>query len=404
MSKVLIMLTGARVWSQNDGTQRPTGFWGEEFTVPHELLTEAGVQLTLATPGGAVPVVDELSLSAESNNGDADAAARFRSYLDRVSGFLGNPSRLEDIDPAEYDAVLVPGGHGPMQDLAVNADAGRILAAMLPDGGKTVAALCHGQAAFLSAGDADGKWIFTGRRMTSFTDEEEHVTGLDANAPWLLESRLRAGGAEVTGGPAWRSHVVVDGNLITGQNPASGAAVARKLIEALGARKTATEAATGTATGTGTPQDAVPKGTAPAGAAPRSVEEANKAIVRQAYELAAANDLEALFEVRAADYRLTLPDGHPVPGTWTGRDADAARERIFAALGADGVTTRELVADGPHRVIALVEPTGLDGAGDRWSMLLAELFRIEDGKITEIEPFWWDIVELNRIADSRIRH
>lgn len=239
MSKVLIVLTGARVWSQNDGSQRPTGFWGEEFAVPHQLLTEAGVELTLATPGGAVPVVDELSLSVESNNGDADAAARFRSYLEQVHEFLENPLRLEDIDPAVYDAVLIPGGHGPMQDLAVNAESGRILAAMLPDGSKTVAALCHGQAAFLSAGDAEGKWLFTGRKMTSFTDEEEHITGLDANAPWLLESRLRAGGAEVTGGPAWQSHVVVDGNLITGQNPASGAAVAKKLLAALGVEKAA---------------------------------------------------------------------------------------------------------------------------------------------------------------------
>src|SRR6201994_1775710 len=92
----------------------------------------------------------------------------------------------------------------------------------------------------------------------------------------------------------------------------------------------------------------------------RVVEEANKAIVRRAYELAAANDLEALFEVRAADYRLTLPDGHPVPGSWTGLDSNAARERIFAAIGADGITAHELVADGPHRVIAIVEPTGLD--------------------------------------------
>ncbi|MGW2715557.1 DJ-1/PfpI family protein, partial [Streptomyces sp. NPDC001356] len=156
MPKVLIMLTGASVWSQNDGTQRPTGFWGEEFVVPHQLLSEAGVELTVATPGGVVPVVDELSLSPGANNGDAEAAARFRSYLEQVSDFLENPLRLEDIDPSEDDAVLVPGGHGPMQDLAVNAESGRILAAMLPDDSKTVAALCHGQASFLSTGDAEG--------------------------------------------------------------------------------------------------------------------------------------------------------------------------------------------------------------------------------------------------------
>lgn len=233
MSKVLIVLTGARVWSQKDGTQRPTGFWAEEFAVPHKLLTEAGIDLTIATPGGVVPVPDQVSLSARANGGDQAKADEFRTYLEKVQPILDAPERLEDQDPADYDAILIPGGHGPMQDLAVNPYIGSLLATMLPDETKIVASLCHGPASFMSAGDEDGQWLFKGRKMTAFTNEEEHSTGLDANAPWLLEHRLRAGGAEVTGGPAWQSHVVVDGNLITGQNPASGEAVAKALIEKL---------------------------------------------------------------------------------------------------------------------------------------------------------------------------
>ena len=133
MAMVLIALTGARVWNQKDGTQRPTGFWAEEFAVPHEVLSNAGEDITVATPGGVVPVPDQFSLSAQANNGDAEKAERFRAYLEKVQHLLDTPQRLEDIDPGAFDVVLVPGGHGPMQDLAVNADIARIHATMLPD-------------------------------------------------------------------------------------------------------------------------------------------------------------------------------------------------------------------------------------------------------------------------------
>ncbi len=174
-----------------------------------------------------------MSLSARANGGDQAKADAFRAYLEEVQPILDAPQRLEDQNPADYDAILIPGGHGPMQDLAVNADIGRLLAAMLPDERKIVASLCHGPASFMAAGDEHSGWLFKGRKMTAFTDAEEHATGLDANAPWLLERRLRAGGAEVHGGPAWQPNVVVDGNLVTGQNPASGERVAEILIEKL---------------------------------------------------------------------------------------------------------------------------------------------------------------------------
>ena len=226
MSSVLVVLSGARVWSLKDGTQHPTGFWADEFVAPYRLLLEAGHDVTIATPGARVPVVDQASL------GD-DSGPELRAYLESVKDKLESPARLEDVDPAAYDAVFIPGGHGPMQDLAVNPDIARILAAMLPDTSKVVASLCHGPAAFLAAGDAEGNWLFKGRKLTAFTDDEEKQAGLADKAPWLLEDRLRAGGADFESGTAWTSHVVVDGNLITAQNPASAEAAGQALLSLL---------------------------------------------------------------------------------------------------------------------------------------------------------------------------
>lgn len=162
--------------------------------------------------------------------------AGLRAYLEETKDVLASPARLEDIDPDDYDAVLVPGGHGPMQDLAVNPDVGRVLAAMLHDPSKVVASLCHGPASFMAAGNPDGSWLFKGRRLTAFTDDEEQQVGLAANAPWLLEERLRGAGAQFEAGPAWAPYVVVDGNLVTGQNPASGEAAANALLKELAER------------------------------------------------------------------------------------------------------------------------------------------------------------------------
>lgn len=236
MPSLLVILTGATSWSQKNGSQRPTGFWAEEFAEPHRAFTEAGVELTLATPGGRPAVVDEVSLSAQANGGDAQKAAELAAYLAGVRDLLDAPVPLRDVDPAAYDGVFIPGGHGPMQDLAVDQDVARVLRALLPDPSKVVAGLCHGQAAFLPAGDDEGQWLFRGRRLTSFTDEEEELVGLAANAPWLLGDRLRLAGARYESGPAFAPFVVVDGNLVTGQNPASAGEAAGAVLAELTAR------------------------------------------------------------------------------------------------------------------------------------------------------------------------
>ena len=144
-------------------------------------------------------------------------------------------SSLTGAELAEFDAVFAPGGHGPMVDLADNPDAGRLLVA-LQRKRAPIAALCHGPAVLLSAPErADGQWLFDGYRMTSFTDEEEDQTeaGL-LGMEWLLDVALKNAGAVFDDGPsAWISHVVVDRNLITGQNPGSTEATADAVIKKL---------------------------------------------------------------------------------------------------------------------------------------------------------------------------
>ena len=144
-------------------------------------------------------------------------------------------SSLSDAQLSEFDAVFAPGGHGPMVDLAGNPDVGRLLVA-LQARRAAIAALCHGPAILLSAPErADGLWLFDGYRMTSFTDEEEDQTeaGL-AGMAWLLDVALKNAGAVFDDGPsAWISHVVVDRNVITGQNPGSTEATADAVIKVL---------------------------------------------------------------------------------------------------------------------------------------------------------------------------
>ncbi len=236
MSSVLMVLTGAKVWTMKDGTAHSTGFWAEEFIVPHQKFTAAGLKVTVATPGGVTPVVDELSLSLGYNGNDAGKVASQQAYLEQQGGLLGATARLEDVRPTSFDVVFIVGGHGPMQDLAVDPSIGSFLTAMLDDPGKIVASVCHGPASFLSAHRPDGRWLFKGRELTGFTNEEETQATFAGNAPWLLEDRLRLAGAKFDASPAWSSHVVVDGNLITGQNQVSADAAAEAVLKQLRAR------------------------------------------------------------------------------------------------------------------------------------------------------------------------
>ncbi|MGV9769785.1 type 1 glutamine amidotransferase domain-containing protein [Microbacterium sp. NPDC003461] len=223
MSTVLFVVTGARSWTLSDGATHPTGYWAEELLTPFRLLTGAGHDVVFATPGGIPPVADEGSL-------DSDETRAALAEIVRLS----EPLRLEDVALGDYDAVFYPGGHGPMEDLAVDPVSGALIADAL-ETATPLALVCHGVAALLAARGADGALAAAGRRVTAFTDEEEIQGGLAPRAPWLLETTLRENGVEVATAEPWADHVIEDGALITGQNPQSSGSVARALLARLGA-------------------------------------------------------------------------------------------------------------------------------------------------------------------------
>ncbi|MGK3204275.1 type 1 glutamine amidotransferase domain-containing protein [Amycolatopsis sp. MEPSY49] len=233
MTRVLFAVSGSDHWTLADGTRHPCGFWPEELAVPHRIFRENGFDIVIATPGGVRPTADEAGFSPEMNGGSPEPGQRFRAYLAEIDAELATPADLNSVDAADFDLVFVPGGHGPMEDLAVSAEFGALVAAFAA-AGKPVAAVCHGPAALLPATDPDGNWLFAGRRVTGFSDAEEAQVGFADRAPWLLEDRLAAAGGrfEKSGCP-WEPHVVVDGTLHTGQNPASSAPLAEELIAVL---------------------------------------------------------------------------------------------------------------------------------------------------------------------------
>lgn len=156
----------------------------------------------------------------------------FRRYLDAIADRLANPLVLADVDGRHYNAIVIPGGHGPVEDLYKDPDMGRILLEA-DRAGILITPVCHGQAALLAAHGSDRNWPFAGRAMTSFSDEEEVELGTADNAPWLLAETLRKSGARYEKGPNWGAYVVRDGNLLTGQNPASSAPLAEAVLAAL---------------------------------------------------------------------------------------------------------------------------------------------------------------------------
>jgi putative intracellular protease/amidase len=169
----------------------------------------------------------------------ADSAASSKETVRRLAAIAGlsnpiNLTELTDDDILAFDALFIPGGQGPMADMADNHEIGRLIR-LLHEQDRSIATLCHGPAALLSAGPReDGQWLFDGYRLTSFSNEEEYQTRPGKQPPWYVETALRNAGAVFDGSPScWASHVVVDRNLITGQNPMSSDATADALLKRL---------------------------------------------------------------------------------------------------------------------------------------------------------------------------
>jgi putative intracellular protease/amidase len=228
MTNILIVLTSQAEFGDSD---KPTGFWLEELASPYYALLQAGHALTLCSPHGGLVPVDPISCEAQQMS---NTSRRFLQDPEAMSQ-LADTLPLSDIDAADYDAVFYPGGHGPLWDLYEHAHSIGIIESMHA-AGKPIAAVCHGPAALLQACADDGRPITAGRRVTAFSNSEERAVGLADQVPYLLEDELTRQGAVFCKAEDWSDHCVVDGNLITGQNPASSQSVAEALHAYLGSR------------------------------------------------------------------------------------------------------------------------------------------------------------------------
>lgn len=217
--RVLVVLTSH---GQLGDTGRDTGFYLSELSHVYYPLREAGIELTLASIEGGEPPMDGVSRDDALN-------ARFLDDPEAMAA-LRTTRPLSEVDASTYDAVYFPGGHGTMWDLPADPDVQRVIREVLARDG-TVAAVCHGPAAFVGATDADGRPLVEGRRVSAFSDAEERDRELHDVVPFLLESRLRAQGATLEPAPPFTPQVVEDGPLLTGQNPASAGPLAERLID-----------------------------------------------------------------------------------------------------------------------------------------------------------------------------
>ncbi|MFJ8022320.1 type 1 glutamine amidotransferase domain-containing protein [Streptomyces sp. NPDC096311] len=228
MAKVLFIVSGATYWVLKDGTRYATGYWAEEFAMPYKKITEAGHEVVVATPGGVIPNVDMMSLRPSMTGGE-DVALELEAII-RSAEAMRRPLKLSDVRLEDYDAVYLPGGHGPMADLAFDADVGRLLTAQLASG-RPLFIVCHGPAAMLAT-RIHGESPFKGYRVTGFTNDEEEGVGLAPRATWLLETDLKEKvGVDYSRGPIWEPYMVEDRNLVTGQNPSSATVLADRLLE-----------------------------------------------------------------------------------------------------------------------------------------------------------------------------
>ncbi|CAE6722147.1 hypothetical protein R69927_01271 [Paraburkholderia domus] len=223
--KILMVLTSH---DQLGNTGRKTGFWLEEFAAPYYVFKEAGADVTLASPKGGQPPLDPKS---DDPDAQTDATRRFGKDPDAQAA-LASTAKLSTVSAADYDAVFYPGGHGPLWDLAEDPHSIALIEAAYA-AGKPVGAVCHAPGVLRHTKAPDGTPLVRDKPVTGFANSEEAAVGLTDVVPFLVEDMLKKNGGGYSKGPDWQSHVVVAGNLITGQNPASSEAAAKALLAKL---------------------------------------------------------------------------------------------------------------------------------------------------------------------------
>lgn len=222
---VLIVLTSH---DQLGTTGEKTGFWLEEFAAPYYLLLDAGFNVTLASPLGGQPPLDP-----KSNEIDFQTDATHRFDADPASQeVLANTTKLSEINADDFAGVFYPGGHGPLWDLTHDQNSINLITDFIAQN-KPVAVVCHSTSVLLNVKDENGVAIVKNKKMAGFTNSEEDAVQLTDIVPFLLEDELVKQGALYQKGPDWGSFVVEDSGIISGQNPASSAEAAEKLIKNL---------------------------------------------------------------------------------------------------------------------------------------------------------------------------
>lgn len=225
MARILMVLTSH---DQLGDTDRKTGFWLEEFAAPYYVFRDAGHEITLASPKGGQPPVDPTSALPQMQT---DATRRFEAD-DAAKAALAATVRLSEVDPAQFDAVFYPGGHGPLWDL-VDDPASKQIILDSDAAGRPLGLVCHAPGVLHAVKKQDGTSLIVDRSVTGFTNGEEEAAGLTSVVPFLVEDSLTEAGARYSKGADGESYVVTDGTLVTGQNPASSADAAQRLLDLL---------------------------------------------------------------------------------------------------------------------------------------------------------------------------
>jgi putative intracellular protease/amidase len=226
--KILMVLTSH---DQLGDTGRKTGFWLEEFAAPYFVFRDAGVELTLASPKGGQPPIDPKSDLPENQT---PAMVRFKKDQTAQKA-LANTVKLADVKSEDFDTVFYVGGHGPMWDLAESPVSIALLESFY-NSDKPIALVCHSPGV-LHRVTYKGAPLVKGKRVTGFTNEEEEEVHLTKVVPFLVEDELKRLGAIFEKVPNWQPFSIVDGRLVTGQNPASSTSAAQKLLDLLAAQK-----------------------------------------------------------------------------------------------------------------------------------------------------------------------
>jgi putative intracellular protease/amidase len=223
--RLLMVLTSHE---QLGNTGKKTGVWLEEFTAPYYVFTDEDVDIDLASPKGGEPPIDP-----RSEEPNAQTAATKRFQVDASAQYLfANTLKLSTVSARDYDAVFYPGGHGPLWDLAEDQDSIALIESLIAEG-KVIGAVCHGPAAFRHAKTPRGEHIVKDKSVTGFSNAEEEAAGLIDVVPFLVEDMLKQNGGRYSKAGNWEPHAVVDGALVTGQNPASSTGTAWLLLDKL---------------------------------------------------------------------------------------------------------------------------------------------------------------------------